>query len=222
MVLKKCIVGILLIFSAASIANAQIHGLIVSDTADPAGKGVFQIMANTFKNENSSLYGGRLAYGVTERLLLFTDIGNYKNKPENPAIIESNDIIAQAGMRYSLGFNLPFDLSIRSTIIPYVASWEHYIELTFGLLASRYLDARSNWAVYGSAGIDYQQWKLEFDFYPAYAAMLGQDSYVDEGDQTDLSVSLGLSVRLTPTTRFFLEAAHVADFYGCAGLRFDI
>ncbi|MFC1493454.1 hypothetical protein ACFL6O_05780 [candidate division KSB1 bacterium] len=209
MLIKQCIIGLFLFFCSTSVLNAQIHGLSVSDTADPAGNGIMQIMGCTVQSENSSMYGGRFAYGISDRFLLFTDIGSYDHEKAS-----STETIAQAGMRYSLPVDLPVDLAVRATIIPYIASYEHYIELTFGLLISRYLDSGMNWAIYGSAGVDYQQWELELS--------LGQYTYIDKGDQTDLSLSLGITRRITGKTRLFLEVANVKDLFGCAGIRFDL
>ena len=65
---RLCFVVILL--SIATGAHAQIHGLSVTDTAELPGKGNIHAVASTFTAETSSLYGGRLAYGVSDRLLI--------------------------------------------------------------------------------------------------------------------------------------------------------
>ncbi|MCP4726905.1 MAG: hypothetical protein GY863_17830 [bacterium] len=217
MLLRQILIGLVLIFSLTPILNAQIHGLSVSDTADPAGKGNMQIMGCTVQSENSSMYGGRFAYGISDRFLLFMDIGSYDHEKAL-----KTETMGQFGLRYSLPVDLPFDLAVRSTIIPYIASYEHYVELTLSLLVSRYLDSDSNWGIYGSVGVDYQEWELEMSLDPVQAAMYGQDTYIDVGDQTDISFSLGFTRRLFGTTRLFIEAAHVKDFFGGAGIRFDL
>ncbi|MFC1555944.1 hypothetical protein ACFL67_02565 [candidate division KSB1 bacterium] len=214
MKLKKLVTGLFLLMSSTSLLNAQIHGLSVADLAEPPGKGVVHVMGSAIESENSSLLGGRLAYGITKRILLFTDIGNYKTQ------YASDEIMVSAGIRYSLPVDLPFDIAVRTTVIPYVASYEHYVELNLGLLVSRYLDSNKNWAVYGSAGTNYQQWNLELALDPVTAALLGQSTYTDEGDQNDIAYSIGVTFRLIGTARLFLEAAHVADTYGCAGVKF--
>ena len=44
------------------------------------------------------------------------------------------EFLGQAGMRYTLPVNLPFDLAFRVTTIPYIASYEHYVEFTAGIV----------------------------------------------------------------------------------------
>ena len=216
MVLRRCLFGLLLLIGTTSTVNAQIHGLSVTDTADPPGKGNIHVVGSTFVAETSSLYGGRLAYGVSERLLVFTDIGVHDADYFDP------EILGQAGMRYTLPLDLPFDFAVRATTIPYIASYEHYIEFTLGLLASRYLDSDSNWAIYGNVGIDRQWWELEVPFDPQTAAQYGQDSYIDKGNKTDFSISFGTSRKLFGASRLFLEAAYIDEFYGCMGIRFEL
>ncbi|MFC1553694.1 hypothetical protein ACFL7D_03575 [candidate division KSB1 bacterium] len=216
MVLKKYLVGLIILISTASFVNAQIHGLPVTDTADPVGKGSIHFMGNGFGNDKTTSYAGRIGYGISNRILLFTDMGIYDDEHSD------NEFLAQFGARYTLPVNLPFDLAVRSSIIPYKKDFEHYIEITFGLLASRYLDQNSNLAIYGGVGIDYQEWELEFELDPAQAAYLGYSTYIDKGDQKDAAYLLGVTRQLTDSARLFLEAAHVADFFGCAGIRFDL
>ncbi|MFC1477152.1 hypothetical protein ACFL6L_01680 [candidate division KSB1 bacterium] len=162
------------------------------------------------------MYGGRFAYGISERLLIFTDVGRYSTEYADP------EIMAQPGIRYTLPVDLPLDLAVRSTVIPYVASYEHYIELTLSLLASRYLDTASIWAVYGSVGVDYQQWELKLALDPMLAALTGQDTYIDKGDKTDAIFALGASRKLTDAACLFVEIAHVDDFFSSAGIRLDL
>ena len=99
---------------------------------------------------------------------------------------------------------------------------EHYVEFTLGLLASRYLDSDSNWAIYGNVGIDRQWWELEVSFDPQTAALYGQDSYIDKGNRTYVSILLGTSLKLFGASRLFLEVAEIDEFYGCAGIRFEL
>ena len=216
MVFRHYFVGLMLFLGAVPVVNAQVTGLSIADTSEPAGKGRISIMGITIHGENSSLYGGRLAYGIGERLLLFTDIGSYDTEYADA------ETMGQFGVRYTLPVDLPFDLAVRGTAIPYVASYEHYVELTLNLLASRYLDADSNWAVYGSLGAVHQQWELELALDPVQAAQLGQDTYVDKGDDAKFSAVLGATRKLPGAFRLFAEVAHVDDFFWCAGLRFDI
>ncbi|MFC1541718.1 hypothetical protein ACFL50_04615 [Candidatus Latescibacterota bacterium] len=216
MILKRCLLGILFLFIVTTSVHAQIHGLSVIDTADPPGKGSIHIAGSTFIAESSSLYGGRLGYGISDKLLVFADLGVHDADYFDP------EFLGQAGMRYTLPFNLPFDLAVRSTAIPYIASYEHYVEFTLGLLASRYLDSGSKWAIYGDIGIDRQWWELEVPFDPATAALYGQDSYVDRGNRTDISIVLGVSRSLFGSSRLFLEVAEVDEFYGCMGIRFNL
>ena len=178
MVLSRCLFGLLLLIGAASTANAQIHGLSVTDTANPPGKGSLHIVGSSFVAETSFLYGGRLAYGLSERFLVFVDMGVHDADFFDP------EFLGQVGMRYTLPDYLPLDLALRATTIPYIASFEHYIEFTVSLLASRYLDSDSNWAIYTNLGIDRQWWELVIPFDPQTAALYGQDSYVDKGNQT--------------------------------------
>ena len=119
MILKRWFIWVILFFSLQSFVNAQIHGLSVVDTADLPGKGTMHVAGNTFVAETSALYGGRFAYGVTERLLVFTDMGVHDADHFDP------EFLGQAGMRYTLPLNLPFDLAVRATTIPYIASYEH-------------------------------------------------------------------------------------------------
>ena len=216
MVLKHCFIGIILFFVASSTVNAQIHGLSVTDTAHPPGKGSIHVVGSAFEAETSSLYGGRLAYGLSERILVFTDIGVHDADYFDP------EFLGQIGMRYTLPVNLPFDLAVRSTAIPYISSYEHYVEFTFGLLASRYLDSDSNWAIYGNVGIDRQFWELVVPFDKETAVLYGQDSYTDKGNKTDFAISLGISRKLFGASRLFLEIADIDEFYGCAGIRYDL
>ncbi len=216
MVLKQCLFGLLFLIGATSTVNAQIHGLSVIDSSDPPGKGSIHVVGSTFVAETSSLYGGRLAYGVSERLLVFTDIGVHDADYFDP------EFLGQIGMRYTLPINLPFYLAVRSTAIPYISSYEHYVELTLSLLASRYLDSDSNWTIYGNVGIDRQWWELVVPFDPQKAALYGQDSYTDKGNKTDIAVSLGISRKLFGTSRLFLEVSDIDEFYGCAGIRFEL
>ncbi len=216
MILKQSIIGLILFLCLTSGVNAQIHGLSIVDTADPVGKGTMHIVASTFVAGTSTLYGGRFAYGVSDRLLVFTDIGVHDADYFDP------EFLGQVGMRYSLPIDLPFDLAVRATAIPYIASYEHYVEFTLGLLANRYLDANSNWAVYGSTGIDRQWWELEVKFDAQTAAFLGQDSYVDRGNRTDIIYSLGISRKLTNWSRFFIEAANIDEKYYCIGIRLEL
>lgn len=216
MILKHCFIGLILLIVVTSGVNAQIHGLSIIDTADPAGKGTMHVVGSTFVGETSTLYGGRFAYGVSERLLVFADIGVHDADFFDP------ETLGQAGMRYTLPFNLPFDLAIRATTIPYISSYEHYVEFTLGLLASRYLDSDLTWAVYASTGLDRQWWELMVPLDPQTAAQTGYKSYVDKGNRTDLSFSLGITRKLTNASRFFLEAANIDEFYGCSGIRFEL
>jgi len=215
MLLKQCFLGLIFLFST-SVMNAQIHGLSVSDLADPAGKGMKHLMGFTSKGENSSSYCGRFAYGISERILLFTDIGTYKHE------LASAETMAQFGLRYSLPFEIPFDLAVRTTLIPYIASYEHYVELTMSLLASRNLDSKSKWSIYGGLGVDFQEWELEMALDPVQAAYLGQDTYTDKGDQTDPVFFIGTFYKLMDKIRIFIETAHVKEFYGNIGIRFDL
>ncbi|MFC1607704.1 hypothetical protein ACFL47_06990 [Candidatus Latescibacterota bacterium] len=222
MIVKHCLISLVLMLIVSPVVNAQVQGLSITDTAEPAGKGHTGIMGITIQNDKSSLYGGRIAYGVTERLLLFVDIGSYHVEyVSNGTDYSSTDIMGQAGVRYSLPMELPFDLSVRGTMIPYIANYEHYIELTMGLHASRYLDASSNWAIYGYVGGVYQEWELEFDLSPEQAAYTGQSTYMDIDDKTTFALALGATRKLYGATRLFVEIAHTDDYYGCAGIRYD-
>ena len=216
MVLKRCLFGLILLIGATATVNAQIHGLSVVDSSDSPGKGSIHVVGSTFVAETSSLYGGRLAYGVSERLLVFTDIGVHDADYFDP------EFLGQIGMRYTLPINLPFDFAVRSTAIPYISSYEHYVEFTFGLLASRYLDSDSNWAIYGNVGIDRQFWELVVPFDKETAVLYGQNSYTDKGNKTDFAISLGISRKLFGPSRFFLEAADIDEIYYCAGIQFDL
>ncbi|MFC1490236.1 hypothetical protein ACFL6K_03405 [Candidatus Latescibacterota bacterium] len=216
MSIKRSLFSILILIGISSTVNAQIHGLSVLDTADQQGKGTMHILAGGFDAENASLYGGRFAYGATDRLLVFTDLGvqnDYRFDPE---------FLGQAGMRYTLPVNLPFDLAIRSTAIPFISSYEHYFEITFGLLASKYLDSDEKWAVYHNIGLDRQWWELEVALDPAVAAFLGTDTYVDKGNKTDVTMTTGISRKLSGSSRFFIEAAKIDVEYFCAGIRFEL
>ncbi|MHB9031147.1 MAG: hypothetical protein ACYC9O_20465 [Candidatus Latescibacterota bacterium] len=216
MIRKHSFWGFILFLCVSSGANAQIHGLSIVDTAEPAGKGAIHVVASTFVAETSKLYGGRLAYGVREGLLVFADLGVHDADYFDP------EILGQAGMRYTLPLKLPFELAVRATTIPYIASYEHYVEFTLGLLASRALDSRAQWIMYGNTGLDRQWWELEVPFDPQTAALYGQDSYVDKGNRTDVSFTLGISRKLTKATRIFIEAAKVDEYYGCIGVRFEL
>jgi hypothetical protein len=216
MITKKSLEGFIFLFCLTSGANAQIHGLSIVDTAEPVGKGNMHVVASTFMAETSALYGGRFAYGISERMLVFADLGVQDADYFDP------ETLGQAGMRYTLPLNLPFDLAIRVTTIPYIASYEHYVEFTAGLLASRALDSRARWVAYGNLGLDRQWWELEVPFDPQTAALYGQDSYVDKGNSTETSFVLGMSMRITRATRFFIEGAHIDEYYGCIGIRFEL
>lgn len=216
MVLRRYLVGFLLIFGVTSTVNAQIHGLSVTDLADSPGKGTMHIVGSAFEAETSSLFGGRFAYGASDRLLVFADLGVHDADYFDP------EILGQAGMRYTLPFDLPFDLAVRATSIPYKSSAEYYFEFTLGLLASRYLDSGSNWAIYGNLGIDRQWWELEVPLDAQTAAFLGTDTYVDRGTRSDLSIVLGTSLKLFGASRIFLEAADLDEVYYCAGIRFEL
>ena len=132
------------------------------------------------------------------------------------------EFLGQAGMRYTLPVNLPFDLAFRVTTIPYIASYEHYVEFTVGLLASRYLGTNMDWAVYGNLGVDRQFWELKVRFDPDKAALYGQDHYIDKGNKTEKSLTLGISKKLTNRSRFFIEGAHIDEYYCCSGIRFEL
>lgn len=217
MLLKRCgwclcLCGFL---CSATGAYAQIHGLSVLDTADSPGKGTMHAVAGTFTAETSSLYGGRFAYGVTDDMLAFIDLGVHDADHFDP------EFLGQLGMRYTLPLNLPFDLAFRATTIPYIASYEHYVEFTVSLLASRYLDSGRRWAVYGGTGLDRQWWELKVPLDKATAAMTGMDTYVDKGNKTDVSYVVGFSGRLSSAFRVFVEGARVDENYGCAGIRYE-
>ncbi len=216
MILKHCFTGLFLLVVVTTGANAQIHGLSIIDTADPPGKGTMHVAGSAFVGETSKLYGGRFAYGVSERLLVFADIGVHDADYFEP------EVMGQAGMRYTLPLNLPFDLAFRATTIPYIASYEHYVELTLGLLASRYVDSDSILGVYGSMGLDRQWWELTVPLDPQTAAQIGYNSYVDRGNSTDISFSLGITMKLTNASRLFFEAVKIGEFYGCSGIRFEL
>ena len=216
MVIKRLFPALLFFVCFTTVAKAQIHGLSVIDLADPPGKGSIHLAGSTFVAETSALYGGRIAYGVSERILVFADLGVHDADYFDP------EFLGQAGMRYTLPLDLPFDLAVRATTIPYIASYEHYVEFTLGLLASRYLDSGSKWAVYGNAGIDRQWWELVVPFDPVKAAMYGQNSYVDKGNKTNVFIAVGISRKLFGPSRFFLEAANNDENYGCAGIRFEM
>jgi len=49
MILKHFFIWIILFFSFQSVVNAQIHGLSIVDTADPAGKGTMHIVCRQGK-----------------------------------------------------------------------------------------------------------------------------------------------------------------------------
>ena len=189
--IRHTLFSLLVLIGISSAAHAQIHGLSITDTAEPPGKGTVHIVGSAFEAETSSLYGGRIAYGASDRLLVFTDLGVNDVDNFDP------EFLGQAGMRYTLPVNLPFDLAVRATTIPYIASYEHYVEFTLSLLASRFLDSRSVWAVYGAVGIDRQWWEL---YVPAYA-------YVDKGNSTDVAVSIGISRKLYGPSRIFIETS---------------
>ena len=216
MILTRWILGFMLVMGCASTAHSQIHGLSVTDTADTPGRGTLHIVGSTFVAETSNLYGGRLAYGVTDRLLVFADMGVHD------ADYFDSEFLGQAGLRYTLPIDLPLDLAVRATTIPYIASYEHYVEFTLGLLASRALDADADWILYGNAGIDRQWWELVVPFDAQTAAFLGQDSYTDRGNRTDIAVVLGISRALYGSSRFFIEAAEVDEYYGCTGIRMEL
>jgi|GEM_PF-4143798 hypothetical protein len=213
---RHFIFSILVLIGISSAAHAQIHGLSITDTAEPPGKGAVHIVGSAFEAETSSLYGGRIAYGISDRLLVFTDLGVNDVDRFDP------EFLGQAGMRYTLPVNLPFDLAIRSTAIPYIASYEHYVEFTVSLLASKYLDSKSNWAVYGAIGLDRQWWELEVPLDAATAAFTGMDTYVDKGNKTDVMATFGISRRLYGASRFFIEIADLSERYTCAGIRFEL
>ena len=208
MILKHCFFGLIIFVVVTSGASAQIHGLSIIDTADPAGKGTMHVTGSTFVGETSTLYGGRFAYGVGDRLLVFADIGVHDADYFDP------ETLGQAGMRYTLPVNLPFDLAVRATTIPYISSYEHYVEFTLGLLASRYLDSDSIWVVYASTGLDRQFWELNYQY--------GEYSQIDKGNSTDVSFSIGITRKLTNSSRFFIEAASIDEYYGCSGIRFEL
>ena len=215
MLIKRFLFLIILLTGSAAV-NAQIHGLNVTDLAESPGKGSIHVVGGAFEAETSSLYGGRIAYGLSDRLLVFTDIGVHDADYFDP------EFLGQAGMRYTLPLRLPFDLAVRATTIPYISSYEHYVEFTLSLLASKYLDSNSNWAIYRNVGIDRQWWELTVPFDAVTATLYGQDSYTDKGNRSDLSVLLGLSRKLSGTSRFFLEVADIDERYGCAGIRLEL
>jgi hypothetical protein len=204
------------LIALSSAAHAQIHGLTLIDTADSPGKGTIHLAGSGFKAETSKLYGGRIGYGATDRMLVFADLGVHDADHFDP------EFLGQAGMRYTLPLDLPFDLAVRATTIPYIASYEHYLELTFNFLASKYLDSKENWAVYAAVGLDRQWWELEVPLDPATAAFLGKDTYVDRGNRTDIATTAGISRKLFGTSRLFIEASNIDENYGCAGIRFAL
>ncbi len=222
MLLKKFFIGLMFLFSS-SIVNAQIHGLSIADLADPAGKGTKQLTAFAFTSKNSDSFGARFAYGISDRILLFMDLGKFDHEKSDP------ETMGQFGVRYSLPLELPFDLSIRSTLIPYKKDFEHYIDATLSLFASRYLDSKSKWAAYGGFGINYQEWELEMALDPMQAAYLGYDTYVDIGDRNDLLYCLGMSFEIKSSARLFIETVYFdqiddsdSESYSSMGLRFEL
>ena len=216
MSLKRYVVFLGMIMVPVLTATAQIHGLPVADAPTTQTKGSIDLTPCLVLSEDSTLYGGRIAYGATESLLLFIDLGSYKTDYA-PA-----ETMGQLGVRYVLPVDLPVNLSLRATAIPYIASFEYYVELTFGLLASYELGVDHNWSIYGSAGVVYQEWELELALDAATAELTGQDTYVDEGDQADPSFALGAIRKLSDTSSIFLEMAYVDDLFGGIGIRWGL
>ena len=203
----RLIVLLILVLSTAMNVEAQIYGLSVGDTALPQGKGLTRISGAIMSgDDDSTLYGGRLGYGVTERFLLSADVGVYETEYADP------ETIAQAVATYALSTELPLDLALRMTLVPYIQSYEYYLETSFSVLASRSLDQRNQWVLYGSAGVLHQQWELEL-------AISATRTYADEGDQTEGHFSAGTMYQPSDRLSFFLEAVRVKHVFWGGGAR---
>lgn len=213
---RQLFVVALVLCASALGASGQIHGLPVADAPGSQGDAGLSVAPCILLTDSSSMYGGHLAYNVGERLLLFVDIGSYKTE-HAPA-----ETMGQAGLRYRLPLELPVNLSVRATTVPYIASFEYYVELTLGLLASREFGQDLNWSVYGGVGVVFQQWELELALSEEQAALTGQSTYTDIGEQTDASFVIGVTRRMYGSASCFLEVAYVDDLFGGVGIQLGL
>ncbi len=205
--MKRPGVLLILVLCVATTVNAQIYGLSIGETAAPPGHGHIRISGSILSgNDDSTLYGGRLGYGVTEDVLLFADVGVFETQHADP------ETIAQAGAIYAPATDLPIDLALRVTLVPYIQSYEYYLETSFALLASRSLDERDQWVLYGSAGLLHQRWELEM-------AISATQTYEDSGNQTKGHFAAGMMYQPSDMLSFFIEAARIDDTFWGGGAR---
>jgi hypothetical protein len=208
--MKKCM-WMLVVMAFAASAMGQILGLPVGGGAVAPGAGTFAVSGGGVFNGDVSLYGGRVAYGVTEGLAVFGDAGLMD--------VDGLDIgfAFQAGALYVLPFELPVDLALRATAGTGSADTDNgndvsLMSLNGGLVVSKTLDIFTPYAFLGLSYVDTE-------------VTPNKRSRSIQEDMTDVMLAGGVSVAPTEQLSLYVEVALIEltewidDVFVGAGVR---
>lgn len=192
--MKKC-VWMLVVMAFAASAMGQIMGLPVGGGAATPNAGTLQVSGGGVFNGDLSLYGGRVAYGVADSLLVFGDVGLMD--------LDGLDIgfSFQAGATYALPFELPVDLALRATAGMGSADTDNgndvsLMSLNGGLVVSKTLDMFTPYAFIGFSFVDSE-------------VTPNKRSRAIQEDMTDMMLAGGISVAPTEQLSLYVEVAFI-------------
>ncbi|MCF7837743.1 MAG: hypothetical protein K9N49_03860 [Candidatus Marinimicrobia bacterium] len=108
--MRKSILSLMIGLALCGAVDAQLLGLPIADSATRLGAGSLRAGAHLTLGDEANLYGVRAAFGATESLDLFADLGlvapdDWDNAPA-----------LQGGALYALPLDGPLDVAARCTI----------------------------------------------------------------------------------------------------------
>ncbi len=184
----------------AGLAQAQMVGLPVMDTATPRDQGNLELLPGIMVGQDMNFYGARTTVSVMDEFRVFLDLGQVD--------IQDGDanFAVQGGMLYTLMSNDFIDLGVRGA--GYYANTD-LLGLTGcnGMLVFSDESVVNNLYCYGGLGLDYVQKDIKTRW--------GSSSKQNE---INPALALGLSYQFNERFTLFTEANYVDGLYAGIGL----
>jgi len=194
------LLGAGMVFGFARLANAQMVGLPVMDTASPRDRGNLEVTPGAMFGHEMDSYGARTTISALDDLRVFVDLGavDMRDEPVNFAI--------QGGALYTLDPIDLADLAIRGVI--YHTSAE-YLALTGvnGMLIFSDETLLDHLYLYGGAGLDV--------VYKSFDNIGGAN---DSKMEVNPALALGLSFQCNNRCSLFVEADYIDGLYAGGGI----
>lgn len=212
--MKRLAATLFMVLALVANTMGQGFGLQIAETAAPDKAGVARFTGGVTLGDDTTFFGGRIAYSLADGVMGFADLGwvDVDEWDGGPGL--------QVGGIFSLPLQqMPFNMALRGTVYkPFIDSDVSIVGFSLWGVISAPLSmgapvkkgaAHKGVSIYGGVGFDHQRVTID------------AGSHDVSDSNTDVGVSIGAIIYVNDQLSFYGELSHVDDPFFGGGIRLD-